>query len=153
MKRTALFAFTLFLLAIMYSSCKEDVYMDWKLKNDRWYATFNDSLKDTSFHVTNSGIYYKILHPGYQRHPNPSDYIYVKYRGSLVNGAIFDSTTTSFPLSSLYKGWQEGIPLMRDGGHFIFYLPSKLGLDTVSTNTKVPPYSVLRFDVELLRSY
>ena len=154
MKRTALFTFTLFLLAIMYSSCKEDVYMDWKLMNDRWYATFKDSLKDTNFHVTTSGLYYKIKHQGYQRHPNPGDYANIKYRGSLVNGSVFDESTIWLELTTkgTIKGLNEGIPKMQDGGHYVFYIPSTLAYDTATTLAKIPPHSVLRFDVELLKS-
>lgn len=153
MKRAAFFTLILFLSAIIYSSCKEDEYMDWKLLNDRWYLTLEDSLKkDTNFHKTSSGLYYKTIHQGYQRHPNLQDLVTVKYKGSLIDGSVFEKTTTSLYLYQTIKGWQEGIRLMQDGGHYIFYIPSQLAYDTTSTKPAIPPHSVLKFDIELLES-
>jgi len=160
MKRAGLFTIILFLTAIIYSSCKEDVYMDWKLRNDRWYATLEDSIKkDTSgiFHKTTSGIYYKVIGQGYQRHPNLQDEIYVKYKGTLIDGSIFDSTETDkmakMTLSQTIAGWKEILPKMQDNAHYILYIPSKLGYDTTTTYSKIPPYSVLKFDLTLEKSY
>ena len=158
MKRTGLFTIILFLTAIIYSSCKEDVYVDWKLLNDKWYATFEDSMKlkdslgNYVFQKTSSGIYYKVIKQGNQRHPNLSDPIYVNYRGSLVDGSVFDSTKTILYLSSTVKGWQEMVPKMQDGGNYTIYIPSKLGYDTATIRAAIPPYSVLRFDIHLINS-
>jgi FKBP-type peptidyl-prolyl cis-trans isomerase FkpA len=156
MKRAALITFTLFLLAIVYSSCKDDIYMDWKLQNDRWYATLEDSLKnDTLFHKTSSGLYYKVLHQGYQRKPNASSYVIATYKGKLIDGSTFDSGTNAYLgiVSGLVPGFQEGLKKMNGGGSYILYMPSKLGYDTATINTKIPPHSVLIFDVDLIDSY
>jgi FKBP-type peptidyl-prolyl cis-trans isomerase len=52
-------------------------------------------------------------------------------------------------LSNLITGWGEGLRLMNVGSKFTFYIPSALGYgDEVSG--KIPPYSVLIFEVELL---
>jgi FKBP-type peptidyl-prolyl cis-trans isomerases 1 len=152
MKRAGLFTIILFLTAIIYSSCKEDVYMDWKLLNDRYYTTLEDSLKDPLFHKTPSGVYYKLLHQGTQRHPSAGDIVVTRTRGSLIDGSVFENDTVAKYYSSCYKGLQEGLSLMQNGGHYIFYIPSKLGNDTVSTNSSIPPYSVLRYDVTLIES-
>lgn len=149
MKRAALFTFTLFLLAIIHSSCKDDIYIDWKLQNERWYAQHKS---DSGFITTKSGLCYKVNHQGYQRHPNINSAIHVRYTGSLIDGSVFDSGTTWLYLSGTIKGWQEGIQKMQDGGDYTFYIPSALGYDTVTTKKEIPPYSVLKFDVELLES-
>jgi FKBP-type peptidyl-prolyl cis-trans isomerase FkpA len=150
MKRAALITFTLFLLAIVYSSCQEDIYMDWKLQNDRFYATLDDSIKNDTlgiFHKTSSGLYYKVLNQGNQRHPDNNSVVIVKYTGSLVDGSVFESKTAELYLSETIKGWQEALHKMQTNANYILYIPSKLGYDTIS------PYSVLRFDIELLHSY
>lgn len=154
MKRAGLFTIILFLIAIIYSSCKEDVYVDWKLLNDKWYASFEDSMhKDTAFKKTASGIYYRKIFQGNQRFPNPSDPVYVTYRGSLVDKSVFDSAKTVLYLTSTIKGWQEIIPKMQDGeSRYIIYVPSQLAYDTTTTQSKIPPYSVLRFDITLHNS-
>jgi FKBP-type peptidyl-prolyl cis-trans isomerase len=150
MKRAALFTFTLFLIAILYSSCQEDIYIDWKLQNERWLEVHKN---DSGFVRTSSGLCYKVLHQGYQRHPDINSAVHVNYRGSLIDGSVFDNDTSWLYLSSTIKGWKEGLPKMQNGGNYVFYIPSALGYDTATTNTQIPPYSVLIFNVELLDSY
>ncbi|MFT3751916.1 MAG: FKBP-type peptidyl-prolyl cis-trans isomerase [Paludibacter sp.] len=149
MKRAALLTFTLFLLAIIHSSCKDDIYIDWKLANERWYAQHKS---DPGFITTKSGLCYKVIHQGYQRHPDLNSQILVRYTGTLIDGTVFESDTAKLYLAQTIKGWQEGIQKMQDGGNYIFYIPSALAYDTATTNANIPPYSVLRFDVELLES-
>lgn len=177
MKRTAFLSLVLFIAAVFYSSCKEDIYMDWKNLNERYYATLEDTvvkydtfkftyfdsliMKDTTvtrpFKKTTSGIYYQVIHQGYDRHPNLQDRVIVNYKGWLIDKYMFDSITagkyTTMYLSSAVPGWQEILPKMQDGGHYIFYLPSPMGYDTVTTNSTIPAYSVLKFDVILQKSF
>jgi len=128
--------------------------MDWKIMNDNWYSIHKS---DSGFVITPSGLCYKVIHQGYQRKPNINSIIIVNYKGTLIDGSVFDSiatgTTTQIQLSTSIKGWQEGIPKMNGGGSYIFYIPSNLGYDTISTNSQIPPHSVLRFDVNLVDSY
>lgn len=122
--------------------------------NDNWYSIHKS---DSGFVITPSGLCYKVIHQGYQRKPNINSIIIVNYKGTLIDGSVFDSiatgTTTQIQLSTSIKGWQEGIPKMNGGGSYIFYIPSNLGYDTISTNSQIPPHSVLRFDVNLVDSY
>jgi len=154
MKRTSIVFFITFLFLIVMSACKEYVYMDWKLMNDKWYSIH---MHDSGFITTPSGLCYKVIHQGYQRRPNLNSVIIVNYKGTLIDGSVFDSiatgTTVQLLLSSSIKGWQEGIPKMNGGGYYRFYIPSSLGYDTTSTNPLIPPHSVLRFDVNLVDSY
>jgi len=159
MKRAGLFTIILFLTAIIYSSCKEDIYMDWKLRNDRWYTTLEDSItKDTLhiFHKTSSGLYYKVLGQGNERYPNGGDWVIMRRTGTLIDGSAFDALDTIgtyLTTSYVPQGLVEGISLMQNGGHYIFYLPSSIGYDTITTNSSIPPYSVLKYDIRLLKSY
>jgi len=150
MKRTSIFFFITFLFLIIMSACQENVYIDWKIINDKWYAAHKS---DSGFVTTPSGLCYQVIHQGYQRKPTPASYIVANYKGYLVDGTEFDSGQYSNYLSSAVKGWQEGISKMNEGGSYRFYIPSNLGYDTTSTNVKIPPHSVLIFDVELIRSY
>jgi FKBP-type peptidyl-prolyl cis-trans isomerase len=154
MKQTSIAFFITFLLLIIMSACQENVYMDWKLKNDSWYAAHKN---DPGFVTTPSGLCYKVIHQGYQRKPNINSVVIVNYKGNLVDGSVFDSITPGssiqLQLSSTIKGWQEGIAKMNAGGSYRFYIPSNLGYDTISTNPKIPPHSVLIFDVNLIDSY
>jgi len=154
MKRTSIAFFITFLFLIIMSACKESEYMDWKIMNDNWYSKHKS---DSGYITTPSGLCYKVIHQGYNRRPNTSSYVIVNYKGSLIDGSVFDSTATGSSsillLSSTIKGWIEGIQKMNGGGSYKFYIPSNLGYDTTTTNAAIPPHSVLRFDVTLVDSY
>ncbi len=153
MKRTPLLAFLILTVIIIVSStsCKEKEFADWKILNEQWY---NIHKSDSGFVTTPSGLCYKVIHQGYQRHPSVNSYIKVNYEGKLIDGSVFDSGTNSImSLSGTIQGWQEGIPKMQSGGTYIFYVPSALAYDTATTYSNIPPYSTLIFRVELVDSY
>ncbi|MDP4238633.1 MAG: FKBP-type peptidyl-prolyl cis-trans isomerase [Bacteroidota bacterium] len=153
MKRTSIVFFITFLFLIIMSACKQNEYMDWKLMNDKWYSIHKS---DPGFITTPSGLCYKVIHQGYQRNPNINSWVEVNYKGTLIDGSVFDSVATGTSvgiwLSSSIKGWQEGLPKMNNGGHYIFYIPYKLGYDSATDNASIPAYSVLKFDVHLIDS-
>ncbi len=154
MKRTSIVFFITFLFLIIMSACKENEYMNWKLMNDKWYSIHKS---DSGFITTPSGLCYKVIHQGYQRFPNINSIIVVNYKGTLIDGSVFDSIATGSSvqllLSASIKGWIEGIPKMQSGGNYIFYIPSNLGYGTATDNTAIPAYSVLKFNVHLIDSY
>ncbi|HEY5592261.1 MAG TPA: FKBP-type peptidyl-prolyl cis-trans isomerase [Paludibacter sp.] len=152
MKRAALISLFFFLLIILYTSCKEDVYTDWKIQNEQWYATHKS---DSGFVTTSSGLCYKVIHQGYLRKPTANSIVYATYKGKLIDGSTFDSGTDAYlgKVSGLVPGFQEGIKKMNGGGSYIFYIPSALAYDTVSTNAAIPPHSNLIFEVDLILSY
>lgn len=105
--------------------------------------------------TTASGLQYEILQQGSgSKHPTASDSVNVHYHGTLTDGTVFDSSvergeSISFPLNRVIKGWTEGVQLMKTGDKFRFYIPADLGYGSRSAG-KIPPGSVLIFDVELL---
>ena len=155
MKQTSIVFFITFLFLIILSACKENVYMDWKLMNDNWYAIHQN---DSGFVKTSSGLCYKIIYPGYplDRQPNINSNVLVNDIGTLIDGSTFETyTNTWFSLTNTVQipnAWREMMPKLRSGAHVIFYVPSKIGFDTISTNSAIPPYSVLKYDVTLIDS-
>ena len=85
--------------------------------------------------------------------PTTASTVEVKYKGSLINGTVFDQTATdktfTYALSGLILGWQIGIPLMKEGGKAILIIPSQLGYGRENLGV-IPPNSVLIFDIELI---
>lgn len=47
--------------------------------------------------------------------------------GKIVESSWSNGQTASFPLSGVIKGWQEGIPGMREGGRRLLIVPPSLG--------------------------
>jgi FKBP-type peptidyl-prolyl cis-trans isomerases 1 len=156
MKRISISFFLTFLLLIIFSACKEDKWMDWKIINDQWYAKHKT---DPGFQTTSTGLCYKILYPGCStcRQPNLNSYVVVSYKGSLVDGSVFDQiksdSSTTLLLSGTIKGWQEILTKVHNGASLKLYIPSSLGYGTSTSNTSIPPNSVLIFDVDLKDSY
>lgn len=109
--------------------------------------------KKAGITVLESGLQYQILEAGNDVHPTVSDTVYVNYTGTLIDGTEFDSATDTenplaIPLKSVIKGWQEGLPLIGEGGHIVLYVPSDLGYGTQG-NPVIKPNSALVFDVTL----
>ncbi len=103
---------------------------------------------------TESGIHYILEKEGTgDAHPEASSKVTVHYHGTLLDGTVFDSSvdrgeTISFGLNQVIPGWQEAIPLLKKGGKGKFIIPSTLAYGNRQAG-KIPPNSVLVFDVEL----
>lgn len=120
----------LILLAMVFflSSCDDDKYIDWKMMNEEWMQKNIEQHKDDPLFVqTDSGLFYKVIYQGDGRRPNSNSIIKVRYKGELINGTVFENTkdkAVSFALSSLMKGWVEGVTKMKvgDGIFYIFLM-------------------------------
>ncbi|ERJ59970.1 FKBP-type peptidyl-prolyl cis-trans isomerase [Sphingobacterium paucimobilis] len=104
--------------------------------------------------VTDEGVQYEVLVQGEGAQPTASDEVLVHYLGTLPNGDKFDSTydrnePLSLRLTGVIKGWQIGIPLMKVGSKFRFFIPYNLAYGERGTGG-IPPFSPLIFEVELL---
>ncbi|MCC6757112.1 MAG: FKBP-type peptidyl-prolyl cis-trans isomerase [Arenimonas sp.] len=102
---------------------------------------------------TASGLRYIVLQSGKGgRQPLPTDTVEIDYIGWDFQGRAFDSSLSrgapsKFPLTGLIKGWQEGVPLMRAGDTFRFWIPGKLAYDGLPGGDT--PKGNLVFDVTL----
>jgi len=56
----------------------------------------------------------------------------------------------SFALTRVIKGWTEGVQLMSPGSKYRFYVPQELAYGSRGAGGRIPPYSALVFDIELL---
>lgn len=101
-------------------------------------------------------VFYSILKEGNGRLVNLTDTVTVHYKGSLLNdGSIFDQTKekpATFPLNRLIKGWQIAVPKCKIGGTIRIIIPSNLAYSIRSRSFKIPPNSILVFDVEVIDS-
>jgi len=107
-----------------------------------------------AIYTTPSGLQYKVLKRGDGKKPTAKNTVKVHYTGTLIDGTKFDSsvdrgTPAEFPVSAVIPGWTEGLQLMNEGGHYIFYIPYNLGYGEQLVGD-IPPGSTLIFDVQLL---
>ncbi|MCC5927998.1 MAG: FKBP-type peptidyl-prolyl cis-trans isomerase [Cyclobacteriaceae bacterium] len=106
---------------------------------------------------TSSGLYYLIDSEGSGPNPSMGDEVSVHYRGTLLDGTVFDSSFDrqdepfTFPIGQgmVIPGWDEGIALLKKGGKGKLFIPSKLAYGSRNMGT-IQPNSVLIFDVELI---
>jgi FKBP-type peptidyl-prolyl cis-trans isomerase FkpA len=128
------------------TSCNPDVI---EAKNEKEIKKY---LKDNNLQAesTASGLYYIITLPGTDEHPTPTDTVQISYTGTLLNGEEFDSSPSStFILSQLIDGMQEGIQLFGKGGEGTLIIPSELGYGGYPP-PGIPVNSVLVFDIKLI---
>jgi FKBP-type peptidyl-prolyl cis-trans isomerase len=145
--------FLLLLFSMTLFSCNKDLSAAEQLEQD--IEKIKKYLSDNNLTATAtlSGLHYIITTPGTGGSPNLQSNVTVKYKGTLLDGTIFDQTTGSqtatFPLANLIPGWQEGIPLLQKGGKGAFLLPSALGYGPNPVGP-IPANSVLIFEIELV---
>lgn len=84
--------------------------------------------------------------------------ITVHYKGTLMNGKVFDQSYGGDPISfqleegRLIKGWTEGIPGMKVGGKRKLKIPYAMAYGERGTpDGAIPPRSDLNFEVELMK--
>ncbi len=121
-------------------------------------AFLTENGKQPDVQTTASGLQYKVLREGTGADCPPLSEVEVHYRGKLIDGTVFDSSyergeTISFLLGQVIAGWQEGIPLMKVGGHYEFYIPSDLGYGQQGIPGVIPKNATLIFEVELIRVF
>jgi len=104
---------------------------------------------------TPSGLQYEVLREGSGNSPEIIDIVEVRYKGSLVDGRVFDSSyergeSSEFPLNRVIKGWREALLKMKEGDHWRIYLPAQLAYGAKSPTELIAANSALIFEIELI---
>lgn len=105
--------------------------------------------------VTSSGLQYEVIKEGNGQKPTDTSTVKVHYKGTLIDGKIFDSSyernqPATFKLNQVIPGWQEGLKLMSVGSKYRLYIPDSLAYGQQGIPPQIPPSSALIFEVELL---
>ncbi|MBY0528825.1 MAG: FKBP-type peptidyl-prolyl cis-trans isomerase [Rhabdochlamydiaceae bacterium] len=103
-----------------------------------------------------SGLQYKVLQKGEEGpSPTPLDAVKIHYRGSFIDGRVFDSSyqrgqPVVFPLNRVIAGWSEALQLMSVGSKWEVYIPSYLAYGEHGFGQEIGPNTALVFEIELL---
>jgi len=96
------------------------------------------------------------LQAGTGKEVQPGDTVTVDYTGAVAaTGVIFQSSLdtgqpVSFPLGNVIKGWQDGIPGMKEGGKRRLIIPADQAYGaTPPQGSGIPANAPLVFDVTL----
>lgn len=105
--------------------------------------------------VLPSGLQYKVLKEGKGKSPDKNDIVRVFYKGSFINGEVFDKHEDGDPIvfgvNRVIRGWTEALQLMKPGSKWKLFVPYELGYGKeFRPNSDIVPYSVLIFELELV---
>lgn len=105
--------------------------------------------------VTESGLQYEVVEAGSGASPGVDDQVEVHYRGTLIDGTVFDSSydrgqTVTFGVTQVIAGWTEALQLMQEGATYKLYIPSDLAYGAGGAGQIIGPNATLIFDVELV---
>jgi len=115
-----------------------------------------ENAKKPGVQSTTSGLQYQVVTEGKGPKPKAGDVVRVHYKGSLLDGKVFDSSydrgqPVVFPLDQVVPGWQEGLQLMPVGSKYKLWIPANLGYGEKGTpGGPIGPNSTLVFEVELI---
>jgi len=103
-----------------------------------------------------SGVQYRVIEEGDGSRPGLEDMVTVHYRGSKINGREFDSSfrrgvPAVFQVNSVIEGWQEVLPLMREGAEWQVFLPPELAFGVRGDPPIIGPNEALKFDLKLVQ--
>ena len=104
--------------------------------------------------TTPSGLVYEELVTGTGSSPTISDVVRAHYHGTLADGTVFDSSVErgqplELPLRRVIPCWQEGIPMMKEGGKARLTCPPEIAYGNRAVGS-IPAGSTLTFEVELI---
>ena len=147
-----------FVIAVLFTGCSKDngcnpVPVD---NEKAQLEAFNTSIgMNATRHST--GFYYEIIAPGSINKPIQASTVYVKYKGTLLDGEVFDQQSnpglTGFLLNNLIDGWKYAIPLIGKTGKIKISVPSALAYScqgAAQGAVPIAPNTPLYFEIELV---
>jgi FKBP-type peptidyl-prolyl cis-trans isomerase len=101
------------------------------------------------------GLMYRVIKAGDGPKPQKdNDVVTVYYKGSLINGKVFDQTKPQepiqFPVGGVIPGWIEALKLMKTGDTWELAIPAELGYGADGGDS-IPPNQTLIFTVTLAK--
>lgn len=102
-----------------------------------------------------NGLLYKVIKSGNGESPTDDSTIFAHYKGSLINGKVFDSsykrgTAFKFETGSVIRGWGEILKLMKPGDKWEVVIPPDLAYGERGAGELIGPNETLVFIIELI---
>lgn len=106
--------------------------------------------------ISDSRLFFHILQKGDGQAIKWGDRLEVNYTGYDLQLQVFDSSykrggSFEFYLGNVIRGWNEGLPLINEGGRIILVIPAYKAYGSEGFGRMVAPDQHLIFDIEILR--
>lgn len=154
------------LMVILLSSCLKDKENECNYDpclfkaQDSEVATLQAHITSNNITATKhcSGFFYRIENEGTGDRPVACSNVAARYRGTFLNGTLLDQSANPvvFSLGNVVRGWTNGVPLIKEGGRIVLYIPPSLAygaqdyIDPRTGNVVVPGNSYLVFEIDLV---
>ncbi|MFH2094221.1 MAG: FKBP-type peptidyl-prolyl cis-trans isomerase [Bacteroidota bacterium] len=166
-------AYLLFLIIIFAASCKDDK----KIITDNDYGQFRNPLLEVNkglvkkdadrikkfcsrrnweMQVSERGLFYQIYEHGNGDSARKERFATLEYRVELLDGTICYTSDSLGPMKfrigkgGVESGLEEGIMMLREGDKARFILPPYMAHGLIGDEFRIPPRSIIVYDVELL---
>lgn len=127
-----------------------------KVKNLEEGQKYLAKMLKRGFSLSDNGLAYRIGNPGADRKAQLSDTLEVTYRGTFINGDVFDetnpergNTTVILGTGGVIPGWEEGLQLVGEGGSISLIVPAELAYGEQGTRG-MEPNKTLLFDIDVV---
>lgn len=105
--------------------------------------------------VLDNGVQYRVITAGSGAQASKESTVTVNYRGTLIGGKEFDSSYSrnqpaTFGLTGVIKGWQEVVPLMKEGDKWEVVIPPEMGYADKGAGDVIGPNETLVFEIDLI---
>ena len=101
-----------------------------------------------------NGVAYRVIQEGNGPKPTDMDTVVTRYRGTLLDGTVFDATpegkTSALRINATIMGWREALKQMPAGSKWELVIPSPLAYGERGVGDVIGPNETLMFEVELL---
>lgn len=110
--------------------------------------------KEEGVQTLDGGVLYEVLTEGKGEIPTESSTVKVHYKGTLLDGTVFDSSyereePTSFRANQVIKGWTTALTHMPVGSKWKVYIPQDQAYGSREAGN-IKPFSMLTFEIELI---
>lgn len=105
--------------------------------------------------VLPDGLQYRVIKAGTGQTPMSDDTVTVAYKGTRVDGYVFDQTkpgeTRNLPVGKLIPGWKEALSMMKEGDEWELLVPPKLAYGETRTDSSSDLWGqALLFNMQLV---
>jgi FKBP-type peptidyl-prolyl cis-trans isomerase FkpA len=131
----------------------------------------NSEYKSANIQKTELGSRYIVEDEGTGLYATEDKIVTVQYTGMTINGKVFDTSSEKIARQidkynpdrkyepfkfkvgrgQVIKGWDELMPLLRQGAKVKIFIPSVLAYGNRAVNEDIPANSILIFDIEVLK--